>query len=1176
MCASSAIPVVEDVPPALGGTSIRLLGDLSVRIGGADVTEAVGGRVNQLALAFLVLNRERPVRRDELAGAVWEKRAPVDPDGALRVVVSRLRRAIGAESLQGRAELRLTLPGPIEIDVEKVRILVGEAEAGGDLARASAAAELSVGELLPALDADWLGAERDRILDLRLRALDAVGRAALRAGGSELASAQHAARELITLSPYRESAHRLLIEALIADGEQAEALLAYESVRVLLRDDLGTTPTAELAALHMQLLLATDQTDPSGDPALVEQLALPLAAVPVGRPRLAGRRAELRELGERWASREAAFTLALLEGDPGVGKSRLAGEFATRVHAAGDNVLWGRCHEQALVPYEPFIEVLRQYAGSLDDAALAQVAHAAGAQFLSLAPDMLRRLGGAVLEPVADDPQARRYRLFESVAEVLSLAARRNGLVVVLEDMHWADQSTILLLGHLAHRAAHGPVLMLGTLRRVEVRDDHPIAPLLASEESGAGTWTAHLTGLTATETAQIVAELAPNRDLQDRIFEETHGNPLFVVELVRALLEDEDEHQLPGRIVEVIDRRMKRLSPDALTTIGSGAVLGRGFQLAIVSRMSGLPSARLLDAVDELIQAGLVEEIPNHPGEVSFTHALIREVRYRQHSAARRSALHGAAAEAIAALHPDDLDDHLGQLAAHLEAAVLDRDSARSALEALRRAGVQAGQRQAFEDATAFLKRASDLFDEAKPSDSERLDVVLPLAESLRASDRVEEARANAEEAVTLAVTLRDAQGITRAALCFVGSHLVFKAGRPDMEDISILERALAAIGDGAPAQRVRLLARLCSAIYYSPERFKEVGGLSQEALELAIRAEVDDEALGWAHYACFWAALRPDGVLTAAAEIDELVTIRSRAGSVELDGESTLVEWYSLLQRGRPDEVAARLAERRDAFQAMGVPIYRWFVEAISAVLAVAQGRGADAERFIEQAMAFASAIDAHDLTRYAALPLLQLRRDQGRETEFVDGVRFVVANNPGLPLWRSILLLFLVGAGETDEARDLLSEMASDGFDYLPRDVNWPWAITATSEACVALEARPVAEILYGLLAPLPAQSVVAGPALGFHGPFDRYLGPLAALLGRREAAETHFAAALVVLDRGGARPLAAATRLDYARALMGWGEADQARGLARDALAAAERMNLVRVGSGARALLADTSA
>jgi DNA-binding SARP family transcriptional activator len=1166
------VSVVDDRCSAAGGTSIALLGDLSVQIAGQDLTAGLGGRVSRLAFTFLLVNRERAVRRDELAAAVWEERAPADPEGSLRVVLSRLRRAIGAERVQGRAALRLMLPGPVDIDVERLRTLVGEAEAGGELKAARAAAALSAGELLPGLDTDWLAKERDGILELRLRALQAAGRAGLLAGGSEVAGATQAARAVIALSPYREGGHRLLIEALIADGEQAEALLAYENIRVLLRDELGTSPAAGLASLHMQLLLATDQAHPREDLAPLEQVALPPAAAPPVRPRLAGRRVELGQLDELWAAQEPGFKLALVEGDPGVGKSRLAGEFASRVHASGGNVLWGRCHEQSLVPYEPFVEVLRQYVGSLDDEDLAQVAHEAGAQFLSLAPDMARRLGGAVLEPVADDPKARRYRLFESVAEVLSVAAGQRGLMMVLEDLHWADQSTILLLQHLARRAARGPVLMLGTLRGVEVQGGDPIAPLLATEEPGAATWTTQLMGLTAAETGEMVAELAPDHDLQDRIFEETNGNPLFVVELVRAVLEEGDEHRLPSRVVEVIDRRLKRLAPDSETTLGSGAVLGRSFPLEIVARMTGLSSARLLDSVDELIEAGLVEEIPDHPGQVSFTHALIREVRYAQHSAARRRALHGAAAEAIEAIDRDDLDDHLGELAAHLEAAVLDRGSARSAVEALRSAGLQAGHRQAFEDATALLTRACQLFDLSKPSDSERLNVVLPLAESLRASGRIEDARASAAEAVTLAVALGDAQGVTRAALCFVGSHLVFKAGRPDVEDISILENSIAALDDGAPAQRVRLLARLCSAIYYS-DRFDEVGSLSNQALELATREAVDDEALGWAHYACFWAALRPEGVSIAASEVEELVAIRSRAGSLELDCESTLVEWYSLLQRGRPDQVAARLAERREAIHAMGMPIYRWFLEAISAVLAVVQGRGPDAERFIEQATTFAAAVDAHDLARYAALPLLQLRRDQGREAELVEPLRFVVANNPGLPMWRSILLLFLVGAGETEEAQDLLAELARDRFDCLPRDVNWPWAMVAASESCVALDAGPVAEVLYGLISPLPAQSVVAGPALGFHGPLDRYLGPLAALLGRHEAAEVHFAAALDVLDRGGARPLAAATRLDHARALLLAGMAVQARERAGEALEAAEEMGLGRVRGGARVLLGD---
>ena len=498
------------------------------------------------------------------------------------------------------------------------------------------------------------------------------------------------------------------------------------------------------------------------------------------------------------------------------------------------------------------------------------------------------------------------------------------------------------------------------------------------------------------------------------------------------------------------------------------------------------------------------------------------------------------------------------------------DRASARSAVAALGRAGAQARRRQAFEDDVALLRRACELFELASARDSERLGVLLPLAESLRASDKVHEARIRATEALALAVAVGDPQHIARAALCFVGSHLVFKAGRPDGEDIATLEAAIAALGDRAPSERVRLLTRLCSAIYYS-ERFDEVGELSELALRLASGDAVEDEALGWAHYARFWAALRPEGVGEAAEAVEQVASIAARVGTLELGTESMLVEWYSLLQRGRPDLVATQLAERRDAVHATGVPIYRWFVEAIAAMLAVVQGRGEDAERAIAEVMASGAAIDAWDLPRFGAIPLVQLRRDQGRESELVDPLRHVVENNPGLPLWKSILLQALVGTGEIEEAQALLEVLAREDFSWLRRDVNWPWAMAAASESCVALGCRPAAEILYGLISPLPEQSVVAGPALGFHGPLDRYLGLLAGLLGRPEEAERHFTAALRLLDIGGVPALAAATRLDRARALSLAGISRESRTCAGEALTAAEEMGLVRVRDGARALL-----
>jgi DNA-binding SARP family transcriptional activator len=1092
-------------------SAVQLLGGLSVQIDHEERTGALGGKVGQLAFAYLVLNRDRPVRRDQLAAAIWEARAPANPDAALRVVLSRLRAALGADALQGRAELRLALPEPVSVDVEDLRRQLSAGERG--------AAHLAGQELLPGLEADWLTEQRELLAELRRRGLSTLGSLALREG--DLALADDTARELARLEPFAEAPHRLLIEVLAARGEQAEALRVYEQFRILLRDELGTSPSAELAGLHVELLRA-DESPAVSPKQLEKQLPLPGGLLPPASPALAGREDELREL-ERLAqaASERGVGFALIAGEAGIGKSRLAGELARRVHAAGHTVLWGRCHREALVPYEPFAEGLRQYAAPLPPQTLAELAHAAGSEFALLAPDVARRLSPAAALALADDPQARRHRLFESVAELLALAASARPLVIVLEDLHWSDSSTALLLAHLIRRASLAPLLVLGTFRDTEVDEDHPLASLAPEIRDHPRGALLELRGLSEHDTAQIVAELAPGRDVS--VFAATEGNPLFVVETVRALARGNEE--VPRRVAEVIDQRLRWLTGDAATLLGVGAVLGRTFTLAEVERISGLGRDRLLDAIDEGLTAGALRELPDAPRTLTFAHALFREVRYRQHSDARRRALHDAAAETIHFLYSGELDDHRAELATHLEAAVRDRDSARTAVEALRQAGVQAAERQAFEDAAAWLARAEALFELAEPSEAGRCDVLLELAESLRAASRIEEARRAAVEAAGYARRIGDGERLARGALAFVGSHMVFKAGRPDRDDIALLEEAVAAVPAEAVVARARLMARLCTAIYYG-ERFDEVPELAEETVKLA-RTSSDETALGWGLYARFWAQLRPEGARAQAATARRVTQIVRRTPSLELTMEGTILQWYSLLREGRPDLLADQIEQRRPQIIETGIPIFRWFMEGIGAMLAVTHGQFDDAEWMIGQLASSGETIDPHDLPRYAAMPLLQLRHHQGRFGELVAPLRVIVDANPGLPSWRAILLDALVAAGEREEASHLLGDLARDDFGWLRRDVNWVWAITSAARACAALREQQVASVLYRLLSAIPPQSVVSGPALGFYGPVSGYLGSLAALLGRAEA-DRHFADALDQLEQAGADPLAATVR------------------------------------------------
>ena len=933
------------------GASVQLLGGLSVCVGGHDVTQAIGGRVGQLAFAYLVLHRDRGVRRDELAAAIWEERAPVDPDAALRVVLTRLRKALGTDVVHGRAELRLQLPGPVHVDVERLRP-GGEGSTGaGD-----------VQELLPGLEAEWITAERAALAELRVGSLLAHGRSAI--GRGDLDEAEQTARRLIAVARFREAGHRLLIESLAARKEFAEALRAYEEFRLLLREELGTAPSRELAALHTQLLHDSDDAArPTG--ATNEQLRLPTAATPSDRPALAGRSAELARLERvRAAAGARGPAHVLVGGEPGIGKSRLAAEVGQCAHIGGWNV--------------------RGVAAT------------------------------------------RRRWSHMSLSSKLAL---RPAPVLVLEDLHWGDSGTMLLLGHILRRATVVPLLIVGTYRTTEVSEEHPLRSLPDGES-------VDVMRLSAEETAQIVAELAPGSDVAHRIYDETDGNPLFILETLRSLPQEGDLAAIPGGIGEVIDRRLRRLSRDASTVIGIGAVIGRSFTMLEVGRVSGLPEDRLLDAVDEAISARMIEEVPGTADRLTFMHALIREVRYRQHSAPRRTALHQAAAEAIRAVYPHELGEHLADLAMHLEASVRDQTSARAAVEALRQAGEQAAARQAFEDAARWFERAGALFDVARPSDAGRCDVVLSLAEARRDAGLIEDVRAAAADAAAYARELDDRERFARAVFAFVGSHLVFKAARPDRRDISLLEEALEDLPPAGVGSRVRLLARLCTAIYYS-ERFDEVPAIAQRAWELAHDGG-DDDALGWAYYTQFWSGLEPGGVEQATRTMKSLAPIAERTSSLELASEAAMVQWYGLLRAGRPDLLAVELERSGERIARTGIPIYRWFADAIRAVLAVTAGRYEAAEAMIGQVARSGAAIDPHDLPRFATMPMLQLRHHQGRIGELVDALRIVVANNPGLPVWRAVLLEALTATGATDEAAALLTELAAEDVAWLRRDV------------------------------------------------------------------------------------------------------------------------------------------
>jgi SARP family transcriptional regulator, regulator of embCAB operon len=332
-----------------------------VEIEGVQLAERLRGRQVPLLLAYLVLNRERHVGRDELIGALWPRHAPVSQDAALRTLLSRLRSSLGSDALAGRDELILALPEPVWIDIEAAAAEMAralDALERGDARRAWAIAQVPLNiasrGLLPGAQATWLEPPRRELEEVHLLALEVIGRAGLVMGGIQLQSAERAARTLIESEPYRESGYVILMEALAARGNVAEGVRVFETLRTLLRDELGTRPSPEAIAAHDRLLRPEARGEPVGA-AAPAGAPIPLPADLRHRPQgpLIGRERELAELEEVWrlaCAQERSGRLVLLAGDAGIGKSTLTAELARRVHDAGAIALSGRSPRETVVP----------------------------------------------------------------------------------------------------------------------------------------------------------------------------------------------------------------------------------------------------------------------------------------------------------------------------------------------------------------------------------------------------------------------------------------------------------------------------------------------------------------------------------------------------------------------------------------------------------------------------------------------------------------------------------------------------------------------------------------------------------------------------------------------------------------------------------------------------------
>ncbi len=844
-----------------------------------------------------------------------------------------------------------------------------------------------------------------------------------------------------------------------------------------------------------------------------------------------GRERELEELSTALLdARDGRGRLFLLVGEPGIGKTRLADELAQRAVAGGARVLWGRCWESGGAPaYWPWTQVLRTYLRETPaDVAMAQMGPGVR-DFAQLSPWLREHLGAAS----GEGPEPGRFGVFDSLTSFLQAAAAAQPLVLILDDLHAADEASLRLLQFVARELRGAPLLVVGTYRDADLRRAPSLLPIVA--DLAREGQRLPLRGLSSAEVGRFVTSVAasPRDDLVAAIHKATGGNPFFVTEVVRLWVTDVAQRQIdpesaafqvPDEVRDAIRRRLAPLSSDASTMLSLAAVVGREFDATLVERVANLGVAAG-DALAEAEDAGLIQGIARE-GRYAFAHALVRQTLYGDLRPSRRVALHRNVAEALESQSRDDPEPHLADLAHHYYHAAAAGVADQAVLYTTR-AAEQAVRQLAYEEAAMQYERALHALQlgPSQPADVGRAalvraELLLALGDAQRSSGTqalwrptYRRAAAAARAALGTSHAGAAARLLTRAALAVGRSS---ETGNVDEELLGLVQEALAALGDGDPVSRARLLARYSMALYFSPD---SVGGeaLSREALALAQETG-DAPTVVRCLVALHFALWRPDHLDERERVAAQLVQLAEQAREHEMAIEGHL--WFLVDELERGDGVAA--AREMDAVaraaSALRHPLYRWHAELHRAMRALAEGRVDDAEQISGAALQFGERAGLQNPRQAFGVQTFWIRREQGRLAELEEQLQ-TLAERFRIPIWRCGLALLHAETGRVDEARRALGPLVENDIAALRVDGNWLPGMATLAQACAEVGDRERGRRIYDRLLPYADRVVVIAQAHVCLGPVAYFLGLLAALDERWDDAVAHFEAARA--HRPGAR-------------------------------------------------------
>jgi DNA-binding winged helix-turn-helix (wHTH) protein/tetratricopeptide (TPR) repeat protein len=924
----------------------------------------------------------------------------------------------------------------------------------------------------------------------------------------------------------------------------------------------------------------------AGTASAVRPPALATEPQPERRPMevFVGRRVEMDQLR---AGLEDALSgrgrLVMLVGDPGIGKTRTAEELAALADARGAQVLWGRCYEGDGAPaFWPWVQIIRSYVRRRDGHALRRDMGSGAPEIGQMVP-LVREQIPDLPAPAPMESEQARFRLFDSVATFLGNAAASRPLVLILDDLHWADRPSLLLLQFLARTMEHAPLLVLGTYRDVEITPAPALADLVGTLCREPLYERVALRGLPAEDVRTLLADWGQQKvpgAFARFIARVTEGNPFFIKEFCRHLVEENllvregdrwvthaavGEMAIPQEIRVLIERRLAHLSAPCRRLLTIAAVVGREFALPTVARVwasVGGPSSNseqvALELLDDAVAARILEPVPRHVGRYRFSHALICEALHDELTPSERVRFHRQVGECLEHQHHADLDGHVAELAHHFVVAAQGGGDVERAVAYCRHAAEQAGAALAYEDAVAHYERALQVLALQHPVDeARRCDVLLALGEAWWKAGEPRKAR---EAFYRAAVCGRHCESPERLARAALGVGRWVEMGVVDRAQVGLLEEALAAIGPSDSSLRAKLLGSLAHALRWS-SRHDRRASLSRQAVAMARRVR-DMATLAWTLDSTHWVR-GPGNAENRLAATAELLRLAEQLGNREMAMTGHFWRVVELLEQGDLPGVDREMAAYIQLAEDLRDPFYLWLARVHRAMRALLDGRFEAAGQLAAEALAVGQRLDQQDAAFLFEVQTAMLRFEEGRLEEIDGALKEFVERYPSIPTWRCARAELYKELGLREEARREFEALAVNDFTDLPRDDVWLAALTMLAEVCAFLGDARRAATLYELLLPHASGCVVIGYGIACLGSAARCLGVLAGVMQRWHDAERHFEEAIAVNRRIEARSWLASGQVDYARMLRARaaaGDAERARALLQAAMETAQQLGM----------------